>query len=170
MPGLPRRPVPLAIIPPVPGWLPIRPPESIIMLPHPIFKFGVPPHPDFPRVVEPPVVALFVNQFFVCGAAAWASASCGGASCISASCPGATWLEAVSWPRWAGASWQDEKVFNTKGCRSGGGAAPWPEAGSRFGSCAASWGSGAASWPEAVSSCMAASIDDAAPTVGELSK
>ena len=105
-----------------------------------------------------------------CGASAWASASCGGASCISASCPGATWLEAVSWSRWAGASWQDEKVFNTKGFRSGGGAAPWPEAGSRFGSCAASWGSGAASWPEAVSSCMAASIDDAAPTVGELSK
>ena len=64
MPGLPRRPVPLAIIPPVPGWLPIRPPESIIMLPHPIFKFGVPPHPDFPRVVEPPVEALFVNHLF----------------------------------------------------------------------------------------------------------
>ena len=105
-----------------------------------------------------------------CGASAWASASCGGASCISASCPGATWLEAVSWSRWAGASWQDEKVFNTKGFRSGGGAAPWPEAVSRFGSCAASWGSGAASWPEAVSSCMAASIDDAAPTVGKLWK
>ena len=56
----------------------------------------------------------------VCRATAWASASCGGASCTSASCPGATWLEAVSWPRWAGASWQDEKVFNTKGFRSGG--------------------------------------------------
>ena len=63
MPGLPRRPIPLAIIPPAPGWLPIRPPESIIMLPHPILKLGVPPHPDFPRVVEPPVVAFFVNHF-----------------------------------------------------------------------------------------------------------
>ena len=108
-----------------------------------------------------------------CGAAAWASASGGGASCISSSCPGATWLEAVSWSRWAGASWPDAKVFQSCSdavSRSGRGAAPWPEAVSRFGSGAASWGSGAASWPEAVSSCMAASIDDAAPTVGELSK
>ena len=65
MPVLPRRPVPLAITPPPsPGWLPIRVPPSIVILPHPIVNVGVPPHPDFPRVVEPPVVALFVNHFF----------------------------------------------------------------------------------------------------------
>ena len=64
MPGLPRRPIPLAIIPPAPGWLPIRVPPSIVILPHPIVLVGVPPHPDFPHVVEPPVVALTVSHFF----------------------------------------------------------------------------------------------------------
>ena len=63
MPGPPRRP-PLAIIPRAPGWLPIGVPASIVVFPHPIVHVGVPPHPNIPRVVEPPVVALTVNHFF----------------------------------------------------------------------------------------------------------
>ena len=62
MPGPPRRP-PLAIIPRAPGWLPIGVPASIVVFPHPIVNVGVPPHPNIPRVVEPPVVALTVNHF-----------------------------------------------------------------------------------------------------------
>ena len=64
MPGLPRRPIPLAIIPPAPGWLPVREPPSIVILPHPIVLAGVPPHPGLPHVVEPPVVPFFVNHLF----------------------------------------------------------------------------------------------------------
>ena len=66
MPVLPRRPLPRAITPPPsPGWLPIRVPPSIVILPHPIAQVGVPPHPDIPRVVMPPPEALFVHHLFV---------------------------------------------------------------------------------------------------------
>ena len=59
MPGPPRRPIPLAIIPRAPAWLPFRVPPSIGILPHPIALVGVPPHPGLPHVVVPPVVTLF---------------------------------------------------------------------------------------------------------------
>ena len=65
MPGPPRRPIPLAIIPRAPAWLPIRVPLSIVILPHPIALAGVPPHPDLPHVVVPPVVALFVTHLSI---------------------------------------------------------------------------------------------------------
>ena len=66
MPVLPRRPLPRTITPlPSPGWLPIRVPPSIVILPHPIVPVGVPPHPGIPRVVEPPPAAIFVHHLFV---------------------------------------------------------------------------------------------------------
>ena len=74
MPGLPRRPIPLAIIPPAPGWLPIRIPPSIVILPHPIALAGVPPHPGLPHVVVPPVVAFSVNHLsilWICALLRW---------------------------------------------------------------------------------------------------
>ena len=61
MTGPPRRPIPLAIILPVPGSSPIR----VAIFPHPIVNVGVPPHPDLPRVVEPPVVALSSQPFLL---------------------------------------------------------------------------------------------------------
>ena len=74
MPGLPRRPIPLAITPPAPGWLPIRIPPSMVILPHPIALAGVPPHPGLPHVVVPPVVAFSVNHLsilWICALLRW---------------------------------------------------------------------------------------------------